>query len=98
MTEQREDKDNVIESDEATVGGPSTHDPTGTRLRAETPGMLRPDELDERQKRIRTQRKTGGPDLKKGEEPDQAAAEEQAEDIPPTETEAPPGPSPPPSP
>lgn len=92
MSEQRKDDENVIDTDEASVGGPSTHDPTGTRLRAETPGMLPPDELDRRQERIRTDRKKGGPDL--GAD----AAGEEPEDVPPTETHPPPGPPPPPVP
>jgi hypothetical protein len=89
-----ENEDNVIETEEGTVGGPKTHDSAGTRLRAETAGMLPPDELDERQERLRTTRRTGGPDLAK-EAPERGAeADEEAPDVPPTETEEPPEPPP----
>jgi hypothetical protein len=98
MTENREEEENVIESEEATAGGPSTHDATGTRLRAETAGMLPPDELDRRQERIRTTRKTGGPNLHKKATGRAARADDESEDVPPTETEPPPGPPPPPVP
>ena len=89
MAEDREEEENVIESEEATAGGPSTHDATGTRLRAETPGMLPPDELDRRQERIRTERKTGGPDVRK-KATGAAARDVESEDVAPTETEPPP--------
>jgi hypothetical protein len=95
MADDRDDEENVIETEEGTAGGPRRHDPAGTRLRAETPGMLPPDQLDERQRRIRTDRKTGGPDLAKDGE---AGEDEAAADVPPTETEEPPGPPPPPTP
>jgi hypothetical protein len=78
------DGDRVIETQEGSAGGPQTHDPAGTRRRAETPGMLPPDELDERQRRLREKRRTGGPRLT-GSQPDEAD-----EDVAPTETEEPP--------
>jgi hypothetical protein len=97
MSESREDEDNVIETEEASAGGPQTHDPAGTRLRAETPGLLTQEELDERQEKIRETRRKGGPDLtKKGSEAE--AEEDEPPDVPPTETEEPPGPPPPPTP
>lgn len=102
MAEKRDDDyedEQVIETEKGTAGGPQTHDSTGTRLRAETPGMLAPKELDRRQKRIRTRRRKGGPNLAKREPSSRGAqAEDQTTDIPPTETEEPPGPPPPPSP
>jgi hypothetical protein len=102
MAEKRDDDyedEQVIETEEGTAGGPQTHDPTGVILRAETPGMLPPKELDKRQKRIRTRRRKGGPNLAKGEPRGRGAqGDDQSADIPPTETEEPPGPPPPPSP
>lgn len=89
MAEEPEDEENVIETEEASAGGPQKHDPTVTRLRAETPGMLTPEQLDERQERIRTERRKGGPDLTEGAE-EAAADEEDLPDTPPTETEEPP--------
>jgi hypothetical protein len=76
--------ENVIETEEGSAGGPAGHDTTGTRRRAETPGMLPPDDLDARQERLRKDRKRGGPDLTKDGE------SEEAPDVPPTETEEPP--------
>lgn len=99
MADEREDDEQVIETEEASAGGPQSHDPTGTRLRAETPGMLSPQELDRRQKRIRTKRRTGGPSLRKGVTSGRRGrADDQSADVPSTETEEPPGPPPPPSP
>ena len=93
------DEENVIETEEASAGGPKTHDSAGTRLRAETPGLLTQEELDRRQERIGTTRRRGGPDLGK-QVPSRrtAAAAREEEEVPPTETEEPPGPPPPPSP
>jgi hypothetical protein len=85
-----EDDENVIETEEASAGDPKTHDPAGTRLRAETPGMLSPEELDRRQERLRTTRRTGGPDLGNEDSQASADAEEDVPDISPTETEEPP--------
>jgi hypothetical protein len=78
-----------IETEEGTAGGPQTHDAQGTRLRAETPGMLTPEELDERQERIGTERKRGGPDLNEDAASPDPDADEDAPDVPPTETEEP---------
>ena len=97
MAEKRDDDEQVIETEEASAGGPHTHDSTGTRLRAETPGMLPPKELDKRQRRLRTKRRKGGPNLgKRGTARGETQADEQGAEIPPTETEEPPGPPPPP--
>jgi hypothetical protein len=84
-----EDDERVIETEERSAGGPSTHDPAGTRRRAGTSGMLPQDELDLRQERMRTQRRSGGPKLTEADEP-----EAEAPDVPPTETEEPPAESP----
>jgi hypothetical protein len=97
MSESREDDENVIDTEEASAGGPQTHDPAGTRLRAETPGLLTQEELDERQEKIRETRRKGGPDLTK-KSTEAEAEEDEAPDVPPTETEEPPGPPPPPTP
>jgi hypothetical protein len=86
-----EPEEHVVETEEASAGGPTTHDSANTRLRAETPGPL-PEELDRLQEQIRTTRRSGGPDVKKKSAGRGAAAEEQADDVPPTETEQPPGP------
>ena len=94
-----DDDEEVIETEEGSAGGPKTHDSTGVVLRAETPGMLPPKELDKRQRRLRKTRRKGGPNLGKRAPGDGGAqADDQASDIPPTETEEPPGPPPPPSP
>ena len=84
-----EDDERVIESHKRSAGGPSTHDPAGTRRRAETSGMLPTDELDRRQERMRTKRRSGGPKLSEVDE-----GEAEAPDVPPTETEEPPAGSP----
>jgi hypothetical protein len=89
MADEPEGEEDVIETEEATAGGPQKHDPTVTRNRAETPGMLTPEELDKRQERIRTERRKGGPDLTK-RAAEAAADEEEAPDTPATETEEPP--------
>jgi hypothetical protein len=89
MAEEPEGEENVIETEEATAGTPHKHDPTITRLRAETASMLTQEELDKRQERIRTERRKGGPDLTGGAE-EAAAGEENVPDTPPTETEEPP--------
>jgi len=94
VSESREDEDNVIETEEGSAGGPHTHDAAGTRLRAQTPGMLSPEELDKRQEKIRERRKSGGPDLTK-RSTEAEAEEDEAPDVPPTETDEPPGPPPP---
>jgi hypothetical protein len=94
VAEKRDEDDNVIDTAEGSAGGPKTHDPAGTRLRAETPGMLSQEELDRRQEQLRTTRRSGGPDLGKRGSGRSAAADEQAEEIPPTETEEPPARSP----
>ena len=97
MAEEPEGEENVIETEEASAGGPQRHDPTTTRLRAETPGLLSPEELDERQERISTKRRRGGPDLTK-RAAEAEADEEEPPDSSPTETAEPPGPPPPPPP
>ena len=85
-----ENEENVIETEEATAGEPKTHDAEGTRRRAETPGMLPPEELDKRQERLRTTRRTGGPDLGDEDSQSSADAQEDVPDVPPTETDEPP--------
>ncbi len=91
MTEEPDDDEQVIETEEGSAGGPKTHDSASTRLRAETPGPL-PEELDHLQEQIRTTRRSGGPNVSKKPAGRGAHAEEEADDVPPTETEQPPGP------
>lgn len=79
----------TIKSDQASAGGPSMHDPASVRARSETPGMLSPEELDRRQEKLRTTRRTGGPDLAKTPSR-RRKADRMADDVPPTETEEPP--------
>jgi hypothetical protein len=92
VAENQDDEENVVETEKASAGGPNTHDSANTRLRAETPPPL-PEELDRRQERMRSTRRSGGPNLsKKAPSRRDANAEEQADDVPPTETGQPPGP------
>jgi hypothetical protein len=91
VTEQPEDDEQVIETEEGSAGGPTTHDSANTRLRAETPGLL-PEELDHLQEQIRTTRRSGGPNVSKKSTGRGAAADEEGDEVPPTETEQPPGP------
>jgi hypothetical protein len=91
VAENQDDEENVIETQKASAGGPETHDSANTRLRAETRPPL-PEDLDRRQEQMRSTRRSGGPNVSKKSSQREANAEEQADDVPPTETNQPPGP------
>ena len=80
----------VIETHEGSAGAAQTMDTPATRARAEEAGLLAPQQLDDRQERLRERRRWGGPDLWQEREARGEGAEEEAPDVPETETEDPP--------
>ncbi len=94
MARKRTQEDRgTIETDAATAGEPQTIDRSGLRMRAEESGMLSPEALDRRQRRLRKKRLWGGPKLDARPRARGEAAES-VPDVSPTETEEPPASAP----
>jgi hypothetical protein len=81
----------VIDTGEGNAGEAKELDPETAAARAEAFGRESRRELDERQERLRTTRRSGGPDLDAETE---ASEDEDVPDIEPTEPEEEPGPEP----
>jgi hypothetical protein len=86
--ERDEGRGEVIETEEATAGGAQELDTTTTRGRADDVGLLPPDELERRQRKLRTRRRWGGPSLRRTKVG--RGDEAETTDDEPTETEEPP--------
>ena len=84
-----EDEGRTAPSETATAGPAQRMSATDQRRRAAESDLRSPEELDERQERLRRTRRTGGPDLDGGEEPG-AAEDTGPGDVPPTEPQEPP--------
>lgn len=67
------------------AGAPESMDPATARRRAEGTGMLTSEELEERQKKMRTTRRKGGPDLDERTKEREEAGEGAPPEAPPTE-------------
>lgn len=78
-------EDGIEEVGEASAGEPAERHP-GRGVAADAPPKS-PGELDERQERMRTTRRQGGPDLDEGAGGARGMAPEDVPDVAPTETE-----------
>ena len=72
------------EAQEAHTGQAQRADTRAVRARAETPGLLRQEELDARQAQLGADRRSGGPPLD-----EELSAESVPADVPATESEEP---------
>jgi len=79
-------EDEVVESGEGSAGEPEELDAEAAAQRSEDLGLVPKHELDERQEKLGTTRRRGGPDLHT-ETRSRDEAVEEAPDVEPTETE-----------